>query len=150
MSAPFDLPIISMWMPWSNWAALRWKTCETRLHDRFKRLAGKRIGIHSALKWDDEALAQARPFLSAARCAATDNFLRIGGAIICTAFVKEARWLTHCDEPAALIECETPRFGLFLEDVQLIDAIPVKGKQGIWYYREKLERDGQPQGETKP
>lgn len=129
------MPIISLWMPWANWVALGWKPIETRLHDRFKGLLGKRIGIHATTKWDDKAMEMAAPYLTYEQFEQTKNFLRIGGAVICTAKVAGVRWLcnTPGDERRALIECNTKRFGLFLEDVESIEAIPAKGKQGIWY-----------------
>jgi len=123
-----------MYSPWANWVGLGWKTIETRTHDRFKSLVGKRIGIHKALKWDDDALRIAAPYLTSIQQAARFGFLKVGGAICWTAYVKEHRRLCPCDAPAALIECETERYGLLLEDVQTIEMIPCKGKQGIWYY----------------
>jgi len=127
------MPIISLWQPWANWVSLGWKPIETRKHERFKGLVGKRIGIHASLKWDKDAMTLAANYLTYEQYDATRNFLRIGGAIICTAFVREHRRLTPSDAHLALIECDNKRFGLFLEDVQSIEAIPAKGKQGIWY-----------------
>jgi hypothetical protein len=128
-------PVISMYGPWANWVGLGWKTIETRTHDRFKSLVGKRIGIHKALKWDKDALVLAHPYLSNDQRERTMRFLRVGGAICWTALVKEHRALNESDSQAALIDCgETNRFGMFLEDVQMIEMIPCKGKQGIWYY----------------
>lgn len=128
------IPVISMYGPWANWVGLGWKTIETRTHDRFKSLVGKRIGIHKAVKWDKDALRMASPYLNSIQHAASLDFLRIGGAICWTALVKDHRPLCSCDSQAALIECETKRYGLLLEDVQMIEVIPCKGKQGIWYY----------------
>jgi hypothetical protein len=39
------LPCITLWRPWSTWIADGRKTIETRTHDRFRSLVGKRIGI---------------------------------------------------------------------------------------------------------
>lgn len=131
----FILPVISMWMPWANWVALGWKPIETRTHVRFRSLLGKRIGIHATLKFDMTALYAALPYLSDTQLSASDQFLKIGGAIICTAFVKEFRELTAEDSQFALIDCgTTKRFGLVLDDIQTIEAIPARGKQGIWYH----------------
>lgn len=128
-------PVISLYPPWANWVALGWKTIETRTHDRLKSLTGKRIGIHASFKWDASALNAASDFLSYGRWIASRDFLKIGGAIICTAFVKKAGWLTVKDSPYALIDCEhTKRFGLFLCEVNPIPIIPCNGKQGIWYH----------------
>jgi len=128
------IPIISLWRPWGNWVALQWKPIETRLHKRFASLVGKRIGIHLSVKWDKTAIEQARPYLTPEQIAKTEDFLRIGGAVICTALVKEFRKLTADDSQAALIDCGgVERYGLILEDVQSIEAIPCKGRQGIFY-----------------
>lgn len=137
-----DYPIISLWQPWAQWVALGWKTIETRTHAKFKGLAGKRIGIHAAQRWDKDAHHLAQPFLTAEQLTATKfppygllaAFADAPGKVICTAFVKEHKALSVADEQAALIECEsTMRFGLVLEDIQLIPFIPARGKQGIWY-----------------
>jgi hypothetical protein len=130
------IPVISLWGPWAQWVALTWKPIETRTHQRFASLVGKRIGIHVAVKWDDSALKLAEPYLSNFQISHTMEFLRLGGAIICTAFVSEHRELTNADSKNALIHCtnEPKRYGLFLEDVWEVEAIPCRGKQGIWYY----------------
>lgn len=126
-------PIISMWMPWANWVGLGWKTIETRTHQRFRGLVGKRIGIHCALKWDKGAIEAARPYLDAYQVGLSSSFLKIGGAVCWTALATEHRQLEVGDEFDALIECRTVRFGLVLTDVQRIEAIPMRGHQGIWY-----------------
>lgn len=140
------IPVISMWMPWAFWVSLEWKPIETRTHKRFAGLVGKRIGIHCSLKWDDAAIEAARNYMSLAQRIITNRMLKISGAIICTAFVKEFRKLTAADSQLALIDCgSVERHGLILEDVQTIEAIPCKGKQGIWYawvpVREKEKRE---------
>ena len=128
-------PVISMYGPWANWVGLGWKTIETRTHNRFKSLVGKRIGIHKALKWDDSALELAGPFLTELQVAKTKTFLRVGGAICWTAFVRDSRELDPLNSIDALIDCtHVTRYGLFLSDVRTIEMIPCKGKQGIWYY----------------
>ena len=55
LRSPEELTVISLWRPWCFWVMLGWKTIETRTHDRFANMMGKRIGIHAAQKWDDEA-----------------------------------------------------------------------------------------------
>ena len=128
------MPVISLWMPWANWVSLQWKPIETRLHKRFASLVGKRIGIHASCKWDGDAPELARKYLTEAQLLQTEGFLHIGGAIICTALVTEFRKLTSEDSAAALIDCgSVERYGLILEDVQIIEAIPCKGRQGIFY-----------------
>lgn len=133
------IPVIILWQPWGNWIALGWKTIETRTHQRFALLAGKTIGIHVGLQWDNYALSLAAPYLNADQIMRTANFIEIGGAIIATAKVKEHRLLNEKDSPFALIDCKhTQRWGLILENVKVIEAIPAKGKQGIWYISESL------------
>ena len=129
------LPIISLWNPWAIWVGLGWKTIETRTHQRFKSLVGKTIGIHSAVKWDEDAIWVARPWLTDAQVRQTQNMLRIGGAICWTAFVLSFRELDPLDNAQALIDCtHVTRYGLFLRDVKQIELIPCRGKQGIWYH----------------
>lgn len=128
------IPVISLWQPWASWVALGWKGIETRTHNRFSSLVGKTIGIHAALKWDVNAVRIAWDFLSGEQRRKTEEFLRVGGAIICTAHVAEHRRLELGDAPRALIECVTPRWGLVLDKIQAKEAIPVRGKQGIWYF----------------
>jgi hypothetical protein len=98
---------------------------------------GRRIGIHVSVKWDKMALATAGPWLTQERYRLTEDFLHVGGAICWTAHVRDYRALNSCDSLAALIDCSPnspQRYGLFLSDVQMIEAIPAKGKQGIWYH----------------
>ena len=37
---------ITLWQPWATWIAWRWKTIETRGHDRFRRLVGQFASVH--------------------------------------------------------------------------------------------------------
>jgi hypothetical protein len=129
------MPAISLWMPWANWVSLGWKTIETRTHKRFASLKGRRIGIHASLKWDDDALDLAGEFLSEAQRIQSRNFLRLGGGIICTAFVEDHRELDPLDNERALIDCtHVTRYGLILSDIRMLETIvPCKGKQGIFY-----------------
>lgn len=129
------LPVITMCPPWANWVAAGWKIIETRTHDRLKSLVGRRIGIHVALKWDESAFDAAKPYLEESRLAHSREYLRVGGAIICTAHAYAHMPLDESHSQFALIDCATTkRYGLFLGDVQHIECIPCRGKQGIWYY----------------
>lgn len=127
---------ISLWMPWSNWVAMEWKTIETRTHRRFAGLLGERIAIHSAQTYDKDAERLAGPYLSSERANLNLNarFIKIGGAVLCTAFVREFRRLTASDSLAALIDCgSVERFGLVLTDVHVLkECVPMRGRQGIW------------------
>ena len=129
------MPVISLWGPWASWVSLGWKTIETRRHKRFVSLVGRRIGIHITSKWDDTAIEQARPYLTEAQICASQQFLKIGGAIICTALVDRFDVLSDEYSDRALIDCgSVRRYGLFLSQIETIPVIPVAGKQGIWYH----------------
>ena len=131
------MPVISLWGPWANWVSLGWKTIETRTHKRFVSLVGRRIGIHVTSKWDDTAIDQARPYLTEAQICTSQRFLKIGGAIICTAWVKRFDVLSAKDSARSLIDCgSVRRYGLFLTEIMTIPLIAAKGKQGIWYHDE--------------
>lgn len=127
-------PVISLWRPWANWVALGWKPIESRTHQRFKSLVGRKIGIHATAGWDPEWSILAGQYLTEDQICSTGDFLQIGGAIICTAFVSEHRPLVAADSMKALIDCQNvERHGLILTNLESIEAIPCKGKQGIWY-----------------
>ena len=50
-------------------------------------------------------------------------------------FVSDFRELTSNAAQMALIECNTKRYGLFLEKIDRWKTpIPEKGSMGIWYY----------------
>lgn len=132
------LPVITLWRPWSDWVVLGWKTIETRTHERFKSLLGKRIGIHSGLKWDTTAVMAAYKYMTDDQRLQTMDFSRdkSAGRIICTAMVKDFALLSANASPAALIECGSRRFGLFLTHVSRTPDEPwtrIKGAQGIQY-----------------
>ena len=128
------MPIISLWQPWASWVMLGWKTIETRTHDRFRSLRGKRIGIHAALKLDPDWPRVANPYLTDEQIERTHKFLNVGGAIIGTAEVFNYGLLSAHHSDMALTDCHNiDRYGLFLRSLETIEAIPAKGKQGIWY-----------------
>lgn len=129
---------ISLWMPWAQWVMLGWKPIETRTHERFETLAGKRIGIHASKKWDKNAIHIARPYLTDDQYHATLEMFRtradFGGKVLGTVFVNEHRLLDPADAPLALIECDTRRFGLLTRDpIKLPVPFPVTGRQGIFH-----------------
>lgn len=125
---------ISLWQPWAQWVMLGWKTIETRLHDRFKGLALERIGIHAAQKWDAFATKEALPFLTKEQLEATLRFTKHESALLGSVFVRDCSWLLPPAGKEALIECETRRFGLILQDpIQLHEPLAMKGGQGIFY-----------------
>lgn len=126
------LPVITLHRPWSDWIALGLKTIETRTHNRFGCLIGRRIGIHSGRRYDRNASVSAYPYIGLCEYLPMSS----AGRILCTAFVERFRLLGPADAPRALIECNSPRFGLFLKDVQIVPDEPwtrIKGAQGIQY-----------------
>jgi len=148
-----NLPVISLWQPWAYWVLRGWKTIETRTHARFRCLAGKRIGIHAAQKWDILWPITAAQFLGAEQFHETNEFYGersrraaegkpIAG-LVGLAQVREFRSLLDRDAKDALIECVTPRFGLFLEDIKQIKPIAMRGRQGIWNVDVEFEAEKQ-------
>lgn len=125
---------ISLWQPWASWVIWGWKTVETRTHYRFQSLQGETIAIHASLTFDKLAEKAAWPFLSESKR------VKLGGAcfypqgvIIGTARVHVVVPCSEDDAPFALIECKTPRVGLFLTDItEFVPPIPCKGRQGIF------------------
>lgn len=130
------IPVISLHRPWAEWVLLGIKPIETRTHQRFRNLVGKRIGIHAAEHWDSEWLDKARAYLNETQIAYTQKLKTVGGGgcIKGTVFVLEHRPLTEIDAPKALIECRTvQRYGLVLKDpAEWSIPFVTRGYQGIW------------------
>ncbi len=131
------LKTISLWQPWASWVALGWKPIETRLHSRFASLAGQRIVIHAAQKWDRCWFDLAAPYLTPWRIQQTPTFRAARGVLLCTVFVVRHRQLTSADSAGALINCgTTQRFGLdLLDPVIFSEPIAERGLEGIWTTR---------------
>jgi len=135
---------ISLHQPWATWVAIRWKTIETRTHDRFKRLNGQRIAIHAAKKIDASGLYEALGYLPDNTALQLQNMLMFvnlsRGSIICTAVVSNVLWCTNQDT-ACLAQwnkqamCDVDgNFLLFLEDIRMLgQRIPYRGRQGIFH-----------------
>jgi hypothetical protein len=128
---------ITLWQPWATWVQRGWKTIEARRHTRFATLKGQRIAIHAARRVDEHAWRIAGPWLPRVAGDAWRTAPNILGAVICTVYVADARWLTAGDARAALCPCSRvgmcPHlFGLVFEDV--IPMVPVycPGHQGAW------------------
>lgn len=137
-SSRLTTQVISLWQPWAQWVILGWKTIETRTHARFAKLAGQRIGIHAAKVWDKQAIHLARSYLTEDQIHQTFELLRVhhhdSGKVLGTVFVNEHRILERADAPAALIECETVRFGLLLSlPIKFAVPVPAVGRQGIFH-----------------
>jgi hypothetical protein len=130
------IPAISLWQPWATWILWGWKTIETRLHDRFAKLEGRRIAIHASVTWDQQAISAASPYLTKEQVEQTYKLLPRdwkAGCLLCSALVEDYRLTEPGDAKRALIECDTPRVGLWLKDIQPIEPpIAMRGHQGIW------------------
>jgi len=128
------LLVISLWQPWATWVMWGWKPIETRTHARFASLMSKRTGIHAAKRWDDRAMVVSAGYLSHRQRVATLNADHARGALICTGFVSQySSRLTSADEKGALIECRTPRTGIWIQDIETFSpSIPMIGRQGVW------------------
>jgi len=128
---------ITIYEPWASWIRAGAKTIETRSHDRFRSLVGRRIAIHAGRTYDPLAEAEASRVLAAAGLAVPAPQCRLG-QIVCTVAVCSARWLRAADSAAAMCDCRPDpsagrqRFGLFLRDPIRIDGVTVRGRQGIW------------------
>jgi hypothetical protein len=142
---------ISLWQPWATLVALKLKTIETRDHDRFKSLIGKRIAIHGAQRVDKEQTIKA--IMELARTVLDiQNMLAIvvlnRGRIVCTAMVDKAYWIhdpnpTSRDEYAHRAMCEvTDKYCLFLKDVRLLkQPVAFRGRQGIFEVPDELVKE---------
>lgn len=126
------LPVITLYQPWATWIMRGWKTIETRTHNRFASLNKKKILIHAGLSTDVAAIHN--PYLTKEQLLFSPDEI-INGFILGSVYVYGCRPLDKWDSDAALIECETKRYGLLLEKIEKWRTpIPVKGEMGIWYY----------------
>ena len=129
------IPVITLWQPWAYWIMIGWKSIETRRHADFACLAEKTIGIHAGQTWDEDAIGYASKYLTPGQIKATnkDNIER--GVLLGIVHVLRHRLLTKRDSRQALIDCgKTKRYGLILSCPSLFTFVPLRGKQGIWYY----------------
>jgi len=139
------IPVLTLWQPWATWIAWGWKTIETRTHNKFASLLGKRIAIHAGQKIDRNAEHTSR------FCIPPRHILDMGqmaklpwktgepkhrGSVIATAEVSEI--IPCCNtlhtSPSLVFEVEG-LVGYTLKNVRAFpEPIPAKGKQGIWYW----------------
>jgi hypothetical protein len=132
------LPCITLYLPWAYYVMRGWKPIETREHSRFAYLVGKTVGIHVAQKVDRFGYRSAAQWLEVEQLTEAMEAEEEGlkGFILGTVRVTEHRPLNVFDEPGALIECKTLRWGSFLRDVRPFQSpIEAKGHQGIWYHQ---------------
>jgi hypothetical protein len=55
---------ISIYQPWAQFIVFGLKSIETRTHNSFKSLVGKRILIHASAKWDKDWYLKAYEYIS--------------------------------------------------------------------------------------
>lgn len=128
-------PVITLYQPWATWIMREWKTIETRTHSKFACLTKRRILIHAGQRTDKEAFIN--PYLTEAQLLFNSEEM-INGFILGSAFVSNFKLLTFNDAQQALIECETKRYGLFLEKIDRWEVpVPQNGERGIWYFDTK-------------
>jgi len=138
------LPAITLWQPSATFVLLGLKTIETRTHDRFKGLVGRRIAIHAGKNADWKQCSNS--ILNALEVLPLEAVLDLPddlgdyprGRVLCLATVAWGRWLTDTDNASALCDCAEHfgrRFGIGLADVAALPKpVPAKGRQGIWMW----------------
>lgn len=140
MNEPEIYAVLTLYQPWAGWVVNGDKIIETRLHDRFRSLKGKRVLIHAGQHMDISDAAVLNPYIHLRRTAASPDFTKVCqilGAIIGSAFINDFGELSGLQHSVdALIDCEnTKRYGLFLKDVvKFDDPLFERGSMGIWYY----------------
>jgi len=126
---------ITLYQPWASLIAEGYKTIETRQHDRFKDLKGRRIAIHAGMRFDRW------PYVERDQHPNMHKIKMPHGVIVCTAQVDNARWLRgdSIQEYDAAMCITDGLFGLFLSDIQKVEPpIPARGWQGIWEIENRL------------
>lgn len=130
--------MITLYQPWASWIMWGWKKIETRKHQRFKCLAGRRIAIHAALAFQVEAYYDAHKYLTDEQLTTSKRYTHPRGAILGLATVREFRPLNREDSRAALIDCYPEyagqKYGLVLGNIDYWTLpIAAKGGRGIRY-----------------
>ena len=137
------LPAITLYQPWATWIMRGWKTIETRTHNRFGCLIGKRILIHAGMNTDAAAINN--PYLTKDQLMYKPEEV-VNGFILGSVFVKSFGKLSLIHSEKALIDCvNTERFGLYLSQIEkFTEPIACKGEMGIWYFdmerKEKVKK----------
>lgn len=127
-------PVITLYQPWATWIMRGWKTIETRTHARFVSLLNKEFLIHAGQKTDNSDYAIKNPYLTKEQILHDPDEM-CNGFILGKVFCYDFMHLSEMDAKDALIECETDRYGLFLEKVNKFEKpLYCKGEMGIWYY----------------
>lgn len=139
---------ISLHQPWATFIALKWKTIETRTHEKFKGLIGQRIAIHAAKKIDLSDFFTGRlPCQLEPEDAETLTALIRShrGRVICTALVKNATWamndffVEYNGWNARAMTEVRGKFCLFLDEIELLKKkVYIQGRQGIFEVQDDL------------
>jgi len=142
------MKIITLWQPWASFIAWGLKTIETREHGKFRILCYQTIGIHAGKSWDKTWEEHAGKYLTEEQIYNTKQLKQgfderkesdVRGSIICTVNIYRVGWLLSKHSNEALIDCDLNRFGLFLNNLKIIepvipDKVKYKCHQGIWDY----------------
>lgn len=141
-------PVITLYQPWATWIMREWKLIETRTHNRFNSLVGKRILIHAGMTTDANAINN--PYLTKEQLLLNPDEM-VNGFILGSAFVDSSGELNSGHSKASLIDCgNTKRFGLLLSSINKFQVpIAEKGEMGIWYYdMENMKKVKKPKMQT--
>lgn len=130
------MPAITIKNPWATWIMKGWKVVETRTHNRFRGLDGKRILIHAGMGSDKKAFDT--PHLTPDQ---KEELLMPKGHILGSAMVYYTGLLLSCDSESALVDCSnSDLYGLCIDEIEIFEKpIPCKGKLGIWYYKLEIK-----------
>lgn len=138
---------ISLWQPHATWIALKWKTIETRDHDRFACLRGRRVAIHAAKKFDPgySVFPKGRKATGLEFVKLYQWMRRCMGCIVCTAVICEIRRCPEVDfvereewERRACYDIRN-KYLHFLEDIEpLKTPVPFRGRPWVFDVPDEL------------
>ena len=140
-----NMPALTLHEPWATWVAFGLKTIETRTHDRYTSLIGKRIAIHAGQRFDRDACSTAKAALERYHPDVVGDLIAQliaaakqpnHGRVVCTTDIYAGAWLQEIHNAQALIDCGPAaprRLGFLLRNTKIcIDPTVYKGYQGIW------------------
>ena len=142
------LPTLTLWSPWGFLIPAGFKDIETRTHNKYRGLKGRRIAIHAGMKWDGKWKDAALRYMPAQWLLSFRKRERIHGRVICLATVDHFMLLGKEDSQGALIDCDfrvtgITRWGLFLKKiVSLTEPVQAMGQRGIWGWTPPPELSG--------
>lgn len=132
------MPAITLHAPWGSLIAAGFKTIETRSHNRFARLVGRRIAIHQGK--GRAPLDQVSKWLRAVGASRAATWVLDYGAraplgrVVATALVHAAGPLDGSIQTNMAAGLPTAGlYGLCLADIRAFeDPVQARGAQGIW------------------